>query len=81
MRFDAEFLQVFVIFGHLEAPILRVFGTERCKKKDSEQKYAKSVKNESASFARKNVMGGALIKQENKTSDCSDIGSNTPWRA
>ena len=42
MRSDDELLQIFVIFGCFEAPILRPFGSNRCKKMSSETN-AKSV--------------------------------------
>ena len=43
MRFDGEFLQFSVILGHLEAPILSSFGTNRVNKR-ALKIDAKSVK-------------------------------------
>ena len=55
MCFDAELLEVFVVLGRFEAPSLRVFGTKRCKKTNSEKN--EHVKNESAGSAVRIVPG------------------------
>ena len=83
MRFDAEFLQFSVILGHLEAPILSSFGTNRVNKR-ALKIDAKSVKKgeREKRKEKRHGGGGAPIRiQENKTSQQQDIGSNTPWRA
>ncbi len=44
MRFDGEFLQIFVILGCFGPPILRPFGTNRGKKGCPEKRYKKCGK-------------------------------------
>ena len=69
MRFDDEFLRMFVIFCCFEAPILRPVGTIRCKKRNSETKMQKTCKKGSAGHTVKTVPGavGPLNKQDNET--------------
>jgi len=83
VRFDTEFFKIFVILGCFEAPILGPFGTNRCKKRSSEKMIEKNVKKGVCKFCGENLPGGwgSLKDKENKTSDTSDIDSNTPWRA
>ena len=82
MRFDDEFLQIFMIFGRFEAPILRRFGTKCCKKRGSEKIMQKGSKKGSAGHAGKRVVGAVgPLKQDNQTAQQWHIDPNTPWRA
>ena len=75
------FLQIFVILCCFWAPILRPFGTIRCKKMSSEKMMQKVLKNGYAVHASNFVPGGGPLKQRNQTIRQPDIGPNTPQRA
>ena len=65
VRFDDEFLHIFTILGCFEAPILRPFGTNRCKKRCSEKKMRRVMKKGSAGKTVVEAVGP--LKQDNQT--------------
>ena len=68
------FLQISLIWDCFGAPILRPFGTIRCKKRSSEKKMQKQLKNKSAAPTRKTDPGAAgPLKQDSQTA----LGSET----
>ena len=62
MRFDAEFLQMFLILGRFEAPILRGVGTDRSKKMCSKKECKESEKRGAREAQGKPKIGGWPFK-------------------